>query len=199
VSKVYQITLDFSRRLTVGQLPQKLHQVGAILRTMLPKALDADTFAISDSRPPASALDECVVVLQQQDGLQQEQRQNNTHSPTSPPQLVSLSDRQSLAVVDRSADIDQAARSLVGSRLSFDGKSPYAPKVVLVNEYVAEQFIADVIQHVAKSMTSRQPRIPKPERKSSKTEKSFSKIAEAESTTIAYSGPFLTVLDVADR
>lgn len=48
---------------------------------------------------------------------------------------------QVLALVDRSADIVSAARSVVQARILFQGRSPYAPDIILVNEFVVKEFI----------------------------------------------------------
>ncbi|KAH0345426.1 aldehyde dehydrogenase PutA, partial [Aureobasidium melanogenum] len=46
-----------------------------------------------------------------------------------------------LALIDRSADIVSAARSVVQARIFFQGRSPYAPDITLVNEFVVKEFI----------------------------------------------------------
>lgn len=48
---------------------------------------------------------------------------------------------QVLALVDRSADIVSAARSVVQARILFQGGSPYAPDIILVNEFAVKEFI----------------------------------------------------------
>lgn len=45
-----------------------------------------------------------------------------------------------MAIVDRSADLDAAARAITTARFSFGGSSPYAPDLVLVNEFVKKEF-----------------------------------------------------------
>lgn len=56
-------------------------------------------------------------------------------------ELLSPSDSAAIAVVDRTADVGLAASELVQAKLAFDGRSPYAPELVLVNEFVMEGFI----------------------------------------------------------
>lgn len=69
----------------------------------------------------------------------------STRSPTS---ILSPSTKHTVAVVDRTADIDSAAKTLVRSRISFGGSSPYAPDLVLVNEFVKEQLLKSVARHM---------------------------------------------------
>ncbi|KAL3422098.1 Aldehyde dehydrogenase family 3 member B1 [Phlyctema vagabunda] len=47
---------------------------------------------------------------------------------------------RTVALIDRSADLDQAAKSIVAARLFSNGASPYAPYLVLVNDFVSEAF-----------------------------------------------------------
>lgn len=55
--------------------------------------------------------------------------------------LTSPNDAIALVVVDRTADIDEAARLITQARTSFGGRSPYSPDLVLVNEFVKERFV----------------------------------------------------------
>ncbi|CAI4214086.1 unnamed protein product [Parascedosporium putredinis] len=51
------------------------------------------------------------------------------------------------AVVERDADIQAAAKALVAMRFGLRGKSPYAPDIVLVNEWVKKDFLMAARQH----------------------------------------------------
>jgi len=55
-------------------------------------------------------------------------------------------------VVDRTAHINEAAQAVVRARFSRRGTSPYAPDVVLVNEFVLEEFLACLLQHTSPYM-----------------------------------------------
>jgi len=70
--------------------------------------------------------------------------------------LSSPNTAMTVAVVDRTANLEQAARSIVTARFSFDGKSPYAPDLVLVNEYVKKKFISEVLRCTAEHFGDRQ-------------------------------------------
>ncbi len=121
------------------QLPQNLRSLTSTLRRVLCSSLDADTFAISDSRPATDFLQQCTLVLQSQPDDQPKARRA----------CLSPSSLRALAVVDRTADVDKAAQAVVRARFSRRGTSPYAPDVVLVNEFVLDEFLACLLQHMS--------------------------------------------------
>lgn len=49
--------------------------------------------------------------------------------------------------MDRTADLASAAEQLVAARFAFGGTSPYAPDLVLVNEFVKKDFLEHVLKH----------------------------------------------------
>jgi acyl-CoA reductase-like NAD-dependent aldehyde dehydrogenase len=55
-------------------------------------------------------------------------------------QLLSSAGTRVITVVDRTADLEAAAKAITHARFSFGGTSPYAPDLVLVNEYVKQDF-----------------------------------------------------------
>ena len=94
---------------------------------------DGEAFAISTSRVANAAfLDNCLVVDQtspQSAGLRALQ-----HYP----------DRVAVAVVDRAADLSQAAGAIVRSKTALGGTSPLAVDVVIVNEWIRQEFVAEL-------------------------------------------------------
>jgi acyl-CoA reductase-like NAD-dependent aldehyde dehydrogenase len=54
-----------------------------------------------------------------------------------------------IAIVERGANVQEAARALVVARFCLRGKSPYAPDLVLVNEWIKKDFLNAVIQEFA--------------------------------------------------
>ena len=108
---------------------------------MLSSALDSDTFAVVDSRPSDADLPKRYLVTV---------RGDHTDEPQSFTQLVSPSQSRTVCVIDRSADVQEAARAIVRARVSFQGRSPYAPDVVLVNEFRQKKFCNAVVQEVTK-------------------------------------------------
>lgn len=112
------------------QLSETLSQVDSVLRRSLADALDANTFHASKTTTDQSVLDGAVLVDQTSNGP----------SVTLTSQLLSSSQARCVAIVDRSANVDDAARAITAARFSFGGTSPYAPDLVLVNEFVKEGF-----------------------------------------------------------
>ena len=103
---------------------------------MLSAALDVDTFAVTQSQPdPAFIERRCITV--------------NTVSMTSALALSradEMREARVVAVVDRSTNLVNAAREIVRARFSFCGRSPYAPDLVLVNEFYCKDFCDAVAQ-----------------------------------------------------
>lgn len=108
------------------QLPTTLAQIYGVLCKILPPALDSDVFAICSTRPSASFLSKCNLLDQR----------------------VSEAGAKVVAVVDRTGNISHAASVVGSSRTLFQGKSSYAPDVVLVNEFVADDFIHYLVQAI---------------------------------------------------
>ena len=57
-------------------------------------------------------------------------------------------------MVDRTADFSQAAKHLIRARFSFKGESPYAPDVVLVNEFCMKDFCNAALQEASRWFSS---------------------------------------------
>jgi acyl-CoA reductase-like NAD-dependent aldehyde dehydrogenase len=57
-----------------------------------------------------------------------------------------------VAFVDRTADISAAAHAVIEARFSRRGSSPYGPDVVLVNEFVLEEFLVYLVRHISPYM-----------------------------------------------
>ena len=51
-------------------------------------------------------------------------------------------------MVDRKFDLDEAAKAIINARSAFGGKSPYAPDVVFVNEFVKKDFLQALVRQV---------------------------------------------------
>lgn len=60
----------------------------------------------------------------------------------------------SVVIVDRTADLEQAAQSILKARVSFSGKSPYSPDLILINEFVKKEFLRLLLQHSAEYLTA---------------------------------------------
>ncbi|KAE8154444.1 aldehyde dehydrogenase PutA [Aspergillus avenaceus] len=123
------------------EVPQTTSRVTSFLRRFLPQALDSDTFAISETRPGPEFLANTLVI---------NQRSTETLGPTL--DLASPNNLRTVGIVDRTADVQAAATDLVRARFAFNGRSPYAPDVVLVNQFCMQPFIELVIKHAAKHL-----------------------------------------------
>lgn len=118
------------------QLENNLREVSGLLRKLLKDCLDPSTFEIAQEVVTETTfLDSCVQVVQ--DGVEGTPKIN---------QIVSTPKALTFAVVDRTANLDNAARALVNARFAFGGRSPYAPDVVLVNEFVKKDFLQALVR-----------------------------------------------------
>ncbi|KAL3471862.1 aldehyde dehydrogenase PutA [Aspergillus californicus] len=123
------------------ELTKNTMSLPPLLRQILSQALDADTFAISEERPDAAFLEKVLVVAQ-------------TSIASLPAQsLVSPATARTVAVVDRTADIQDAAKALVTARFAFGGRSTYSPDVVLVQEFAMKSFVEAIIHHSSKYLS----------------------------------------------
>jgi aldehyde dehydrogenase (NAD+) len=108
----------------------------------LPQALESDTFAIVSSDPTSETLGNCLEVLQE----------TCVSYPTYS-QLVSPKSKV-VAIVDRTANLATAAEHLITARFAFGGTSPYAPDVVLVNEFVKTEFLELALKYAIPFLAS---------------------------------------------
>lgn len=92
--------------------------------------MDKDTFLVVETRPATDDFfsKNCIVV----DG--------GTEPTSSLGPTLSSPTSRSIAIVDRTSAVSEAARDIVRSRFAFCGRSPYAPDLVLVNEFVLDKF-----------------------------------------------------------
>ncbi|OQU99475.1 hypothetical protein CLAIMM_05105 [Cladophialophora immunda] len=127
----------------VVELPLTLTEVSGVLRKILPSALDADIFAISSARPSEDFLAKCHVLAQSGD---EELSRADGIQATASPKVV--------AVADRTAKIPEVATAIGLSKMLFNGRSVYAPDVVLVNEFVADDFLYHLVQVVTSSLAT---------------------------------------------
>lgn len=156
----------------------------ALLRQFLPEALDHDTFAITAQRPDSSFMSETLVVAQT--------------GPDTPSGLVSPATCRTVAIVDRTANIREAAPALVAARFALGGRSTYAPDVVLVNEFVMKPFVEAVIQHASRYLAGENGEgrhVPVSPRRSSVLDS----ILKDRSARVLVSGSNWGVVEVQDR
>jgi Aldehyde dehydrogenase family len=98
---------------------------------LLKDALDNDIFAWTTEKIKEDQIGiRCIFILQ-----------NGPHKQKYSYELVSQAQSLVVAVVERDANLDFAARALVTARFCLSGKSPYAPDLILVNESVKDGFV----------------------------------------------------------
>lgn len=113
-----------------------------VVAKVLRESLDQDIFEVVSANIQCDE-PKCILVAQTEDGAA---RQPNT--------LFSPSNALVVAVVDRTANIEEAAKALTNARMTFSGKSPYAPDVILVNEFVKRDFLQAVVRHSIQYMAT---------------------------------------------
>jgi aldehyde dehydrogenase (NAD+) len=60
-----------------------------------------------------------------------------------------------VGIVDRTANLEEAAEALLTARFGFGGKSPYVPDIVLVNEFIKKDFLNALVRKSIDFMTER--------------------------------------------
>lgn len=98
---------------------------------MFVATLDQETFALVDSTTLDNEfLSHSVVQLDTRPNASAITSTNSISTPLS----------RVVAIVDRSANLRDAAMDIVRARFVFRGQSPYAPDLVLVNEFCIKEF-----------------------------------------------------------
>ncbi|CAI9630794.1 unnamed protein product [Alternaria burnsii] len=142
----FSVIAPLSAALSAGncialKLENNLRALPSLLRKLVTEALESDTFAVISSDPSSDSLSSCVQVFQEKQ-----------IGPPTYSQLVSPRNKI-VAIVDRTADLASAAEQLVTARFAFGGTSPYAPDVVLVNEFIKKEFLEHVLKHSLRFFT----------------------------------------------
>ena len=107
--------------------------------------MDPDVFVIVFSAPNAEALSKCFVV---------DQRGPET---TGVPATLPSIPQDAIAVVDRTADVSQAAQVICAANFLFKGhNSKCVPRVVLVNEWILGAFVDACMLALGSSSGSKQ-------------------------------------------
>ncbi|CAH0040538.1 unnamed protein product [Clonostachys solani] len=65
-----------------------------------------------------------------------------------------------IAIIERDADLQLAAKAVASARFSLRGKSPFAPDLVLVNEWVKKDFLSALAQHTSAFISDTIPKDP---------------------------------------
>ncbi|GKT58983.1 aldehyde dehydrogenase [Colletotrichum tofieldiae] len=120
------------------ELEDTLLQLDTVLRAVLPRALNQNAFCITKRVTDVSLLEQAILVDQKNTSPIPSARANH---------LVSANAARAVAIVDRTADVEAAAKAITAARFGFGGQSPYAPDLVLVNEYVKKDFFEACSKH----------------------------------------------------
>lgn len=112
------------------QIPKTCLATDAVLKAIIRSSLDSEAYAVIESSISPSELPSDVFLIEQKEV-----------SSTKVAGLYSNPHTRTLAVVDRTARLLEAAQSIAYARLLFSGKSPYAPDLVLVNEFIKDAFV----------------------------------------------------------
>jgi aldehyde dehydrogenase (NAD+) len=172
------------------QFENSLRALPNLLQRTLSSCFDADIFAIASSTPTDSTfLGSCVRV--NQEGSKEDSKSLYVLSPSQAP---------SIGIVDRSANLEEAAEALLTARFSFNGKSPYAPDVVLVNEFVKKEFLNAVIRKSIDFMTGRNGNGVLDEKSSNDRRKQEKNdLFEKSGINVITSGASGTIAEITDR
>ncbi|TDZ51629.1 Aldehyde dehydrogenase, dimeric NADP-preferring [Colletotrichum trifolii] len=143
-TRLFSILSPLAASLAAGsvvalELEDTLLQLDNLLRPVLTRALDRNAFCITARITDQHLLGSAVLV--DQTGL--------SKSANHEGHVVSSNAARAVAVVDRTADIEAAARAITAARFSFGGQSPYAPDLVLVNEFVKKEFFEACSKHAS--------------------------------------------------
>jgi hypothetical protein len=163
-----------------------LLETPSLVLGLIQESLDKDILEVTSQQVNSEDIDHPHIRVLQN---------GSTHS-TSNQDLVSNPKAPILAFVERDADVQAAAKALVSSRLGLGGKSPYAPDVVYVNEWVKKDLLRALVQQSTDFMAN--PTVTRRSAKAAKSE--LAKQAEKDgSVNIIASGSGGLILDVEDR
>ena len=122
-----------------NQLPTDLLRLSSLLRMMVTESLDTISFRIASTRPSIDQLRKCLVIDQQ-----------DCVSPGNARRLLaSYRTSGAVAIVDRTANVDLAAKHIAMSISLYSSRGPYAPTCIFVNEFVQKEFSRRLEKHVA--------------------------------------------------
>lgn len=123
---------------------------------------------------------------------------NQTNHATSQSHLTSSAKSRCVAIVDRSADIDAAAKAITTARFSFGGYSPYAPDLVLVNEFIKKDFFEACSRYATLSFAGASG-VRKVGRNESEEVRKAIDDAEAKRQVSAFGSNEFKLIDVLDK
>ncbi len=102
-----------------------------------------------------------------------------------------------VAVVDRTADVAEAAIVTGTSRVAFNGRSVYAPDIVLVNEFVADDFLVHLVQAITTPAFKQNPIKTTKVQPSNKD--SIKELEASGGVKVVVSGANGSIIEITDR
>lgn len=120
-----------------AQAEQNLLQSPRLILELIDRVLDNDIFGYSFETITSENIGHSHIRVPQ-----------NGASTTD--QVSSSSSSRVVAIVERDADVVAAARDIIEARFCLCGKSPYAPDVVLVNEWIRKDLTNALLQESAR-------------------------------------------------
>ncbi|PVH75030.1 aldehyde dehydrogenase-like protein PutA [Cadophora sp. DSE1049] len=185
-TRLYSIVCPIAAAVIAGncvclELEDTILNIDRVLKKILAEALDDDTFYISNTtvkEPTAFVVD-----------------QTSTASQPTLNQLSSNATSRTVAIVDRAADVELAAKTIINARFSFQGNSTYSPDLVIVNDFVKARFTEACIQYASKFHTKKSHRR---QQISSQTKKAFKEAEEKGQISVFGSSDFV-LADVRER
>ncbi|KAK5064587.1 hypothetical protein LTR84_000420 [Exophiala bonariae] len=124
------------------EMENTTRKTSVLLRQIFSESMNKDAFGVVLSRASPPLLLQCVVVDQA--------RKLRTTDDSKPCRVLTSPATPNVALVDRTADVELAAKEVVASRLAFDARGRYAVDAVFVNEFVADALATAVVQAAQK-------------------------------------------------
>ena len=118
--------------------------VDRLLSNIFSENLDRDAFSISRSALPQNILDQADLVVDQKG-------QGSTNTPS---KFLQTQQSEAIAFIDRSANVENAAKLLVDARVKAYRSSPYSPMIVVANTFIAEDVGRDCLIYSAQTSLS---------------------------------------------
>ncbi|KAH6649135.1 Aldehyde/histidinol dehydrogenase [Truncatella angustata] len=192
-TRFYSVVAPLAAAIAAGncvilELEDTLLQVDSVLRKILPDALDLNTFCLSKTIKDFSILESAMLVDQT----------TSAASNTKTNQLLSATITRTVAVVDRTADVQAAAKAITNARFSFGGTSPYAPDLVLVNEFVKQEFF-EACSKYATLAFAKESGIKKVSGNQSEATRKAVRDAEEKKQVSSFGSDDFKLVDVSDR
>lgn len=162
------------------------------MKDLLLKALDQDTFAISTRRVKIPDIESFYLV---------DQTQSSSSLICKSNEIISNLHTRTIAIVDRTANIEAAAKAIVAARFNFQGTSPYAPDLVIVNDFVEKEFFEATTRFASQIFAGRKTgKGPVGAARSMNEEtRKATKEAEAKGELSSFGSSDFKILDISDR